>query len=247
MIFTAQGFRLKWHKVSVTFISALLLTTTIPSVLAHGGHGNEFQSDAHPAPGSIQVDAATAKRMGLIVAPVRRQSLALSIKTTGQLEAVPNRKVEVTTPITGTVTKLLAQPGEIVQAGQPVAVLSSFEIAELRVDSIQKRSEAEADLRKAAADLSLAQQNYGRQRQIASADLQQARSQLAFAQEKYDRDRDLLKAGAIPRRQALETQTQLMEAKSVVAKSTSHLDFCRLNLNCKRLNLMCSWRDRGFN
>jgi membrane fusion protein, heavy metal efflux system len=55
--------------------------------------------------------------------------------------------------------------------------------------------------------------------------LQQARSQLAFAQEKYDRDRDLLKAGAIPRRQVLESETQLMEVKAVAARAASRLDF----------------------
>jgi membrane fusion protein, heavy metal efflux system len=225
MTFIPQRSRLKWRKTSITFVSALLLTVASPSVLAHGGHGNEFQGDSQPAAGSIQVDAATAKRMGLTVAPVRRQSLALSIKATGQIETSPNRKVEVTTPIIGTVTQLLAQPGDLVQAGQPVAILSSSEIAGLRVDSIQKRSEAEADLRKAEADLRLAQQNTVRQRQIASADLQQARSQLAFAQERYNRDRDLLKVGAIPRRQVLESETQLMEVKSVVAKSVSRLDF----------------------
>ncbi|MGB8700393.1 MAG: efflux RND transporter periplasmic adaptor subunit [Thermosynechococcaceae cyanobacterium] len=225
MTFTPQRSRLKWRKTSVTFVSALLLTIASPSVLAHGGHGSEFQGDSAPAAGSIQVDTATAKRMGLNVASVRRQSLALSIKATGQIETSPNRKVEVTTPIIGTVTQLLAQPGDRVQAGQPVAILSSSEIAGLRVDSIQKRSEAEADLRKAEADLRLAQQNTVRQRQIASADLRQAQSQLAFAQEKYDRDRDLLKVGAIPRRQVLETETQLMEVKSMVAKSASRLDF----------------------
>jgi membrane fusion protein, heavy metal efflux system len=225
MTFIPQRSRLKWRKTSLTFVSALLWTIAAPSVLAHGGHGNEFQGDSQPATGSIQVDAATAKRMGLTVAPVRRQSLASSIKATGQIETSPNRKVEVTTPIIGTVTQLLAQPGDRVQAGQPVAILSSSEIAELRVDSIQKRSEAEADLRKAEADLRLAQQNTARQRQIASADLQQARSQLAFAQERYDRDRDLLKVGAIPRRQVLESETQLMAVKSVVAKSASRLDF----------------------
>jgi membrane fusion protein, heavy metal efflux system len=225
MTFIPQRSRLKWEKTSVTVVSALLLTAASPSVLAHGGHGHEFQGNSAPAAGSMQVDAATAQRMGLKVAPVRRQSLALSVKTTGQLETAANRKVAVTTPITGTVTQLLVQPGDSVQAGQPVAVLSSAEIAELRVDSIQKRSEAEADLRKAEADLRLAQQNTVRQRQIASADLQQAQSQLAFAQERYDRDRDLLKVGAIPRRQVLETETQLMEAKSVVAKSASRLDF----------------------
>lgn len=225
MTFIPQRSRLKWRKTSVTFVSALLLTIASPSVLAHGGHGNEFQGDSQPAAGSIQVDAATAKRMGLTVSPVRRQSLALSLKATGQIETSPNRKVEVTTPIIGTVTQLLAQPGDRVQAGQPVAILSSSEIAGLRVDSIQKRSEAEADLRKAEADLRLAQQNTVRQRQIASADLRQAQSQLAFAQERYDRDRDLLKVGAIPRRQVLESETQLMEVKSVVAKSVSRLDF----------------------
>jgi membrane fusion protein, heavy metal efflux system len=225
MTFSGQRSRLKWRKVSTTLISALLLTTATPSVFAHGGHGNEFKGGSQAATGSVQVDAATAKRLGLIVAPVRRQSLALSIKTTGQLETASNRKVEVTTPIKGTVTKLLVQPGDKVQAGQPVAVLSSSEVAELRVDSIQKRSEAEADLRKAKSDLRLAQQNTVRQRQIASSDLQQAQSQLAFAQEKYDRDRDLLNVGAIPRRQVLETETQLMQAKSVVAKSASRLEF----------------------
>jgi membrane fusion protein, heavy metal efflux system len=81
MTFSGQRSRLKWRKVSTTLISALLLTTATPSVFAHGGHGNEFKGGSQAATGSVQVDAATAKRMGLIVAPVRRQSLALSIKT----------------------------------------------------------------------------------------------------------------------------------------------------------------------
>ncbi len=234
MTFIPQRSRLQWRKASTTLISALLLTTATPLVLAHGGHGDEFKGGSQAATGSIQVDAATAKRMGLNVAPVRRQSLALSIKATGQIETSPNRKVEVTTPIIGTVTQLLVQPGDKVQTGQPVAVLTSSEIAALRVDSIQKRSEAEADLRKAEADLRLAQQNTARQRQIASADLQQAQLQLAFAQEKYDRDRDLLKVGAIPRRQALETETQLMAVKSVVAKSVSRLEFLQAESNLQK-------------
>ena len=224
MLFISQRSCLKSCNLPGILAGVLLTASTSP-ILAHGGHGQEFQGTSHQAAGEIQVDAATAKRLGLTVAPVRRQSLAVSLKATGQIETPPNRKVEVTTPIKGTVTQLLVQPGEVVQIGQPVAVLSSSEVAELRVDGIQKRAEAEADLRQSAAELTLAEQNYDRQRRIAAADLQQARSQLAFSQEKYDRDRDLLKAGAIPRRQALETETQLMEAKSVVAKSASRLEF----------------------
>jgi membrane fusion protein, heavy metal efflux system len=218
-----QRSRLQWH--TAVAVSALVLMAMASSTVAHSGHGNEFQHDSQPASGSIQVDAETAQRLGLIVASVRRQPLALSLKTTGQLETVPNRQVEVTTPIKGTITRLFVQPGQVVQAGQPVAVLSSSEIAELRVISTQNRSEADADLRQAETDLQLAQQNYRRQRQISAADLQQSQSQLAFAQEKYDRDRDLSKVGAIPRRQALESETQLMEIKAVAARAASRLEF----------------------
>jgi membrane fusion protein, heavy metal efflux system len=224
MHFTAQQSHRICPKAYAATLTALFLTTASPSVLAHGGHGHEFKGNAQATAGSIQVDAATATRMGLKVVPVRRHRLASGIKTTGQIETMPNRRVEVTTPIIGTVTQLLVQPGEVVKAGQPVAVMSSSDIAELRVDSIQKRAEAAADLRKAESDLALAKRNYDRQRQIATADLQQARSKQAFTQEKYDRDQDLLKVGAIPRRQALESETQLMEAKSVVAQSASRLE-----------------------
>lgn len=94
--------------------------------------------------------------------------------------------MELTTPVPGTLVRLLVEPGAFVKAGQPLAILSSLELAELRVDSIQNRAEAEADLQEAQADLRLAQQNYERQRQITVADIEQARSELKVAQEQYD-------------------------------------------------------------
>jgi multidrug resistance efflux pump len=119
----------KFHAVSGTLLGLLLLTVSV-KVLAHGGHGNEFQSGAASQPvGAIKVDAATAQRLGLKVEPVKRQSFAFGIKTTGQLETLPNQKVEVTTPVTGTIIKLLVSPGVKVSKGQAVAILSSPELA----------------------------------------------------------------------------------------------------------------------
>jgi len=46
---------------------------------------------------AIQVDAETMRRLGLKVEPVSRQRLAFGIKTTGQIESLPNQQVEVTT------------------------------------------------------------------------------------------------------------------------------------------------------
>lgn len=211
--------------ISGTLLSFLLLTTTPIKGLAHGGHGDEFQggSQATQAVGAIQVDAETAKRMGLKVEPVSRQRLAFGIKATGQIETLPNRQVEVTTPVGGTVLRLLVNPGESVNAGQSVAVMTSPDLVELRTTALDRRSEAIAAVQQAEADLRLAQENYQQQQKIAATDVQQARTELSFAQERYVKDKELLDRGAIPRRQFLESETQLAEARAALAKAESRL------------------------
>jgi len=216
----------------------LILQLTVPgAVLAHGGHGNEFQG-GHEATsaqqGAIKVDAETAKRLGLKVEPVTRQQLVFGIETTGQIEPLPNQQVEVTTPVPGTLLKLLAVPGSWVKAGQAVAILASPELAELRVESAERRAEAIAAVQEAQADLRLAQQNYERQRRLAAADLQQARTQSAFAQERYNKDRQLAAAGALPRRQAFESKAQLAEAKAAEARVASRGDVLEAAAQLKR-------------
>jgi len=207
------------------------------AVLAHGGHGNEFQGghEATPAQqGAVKVDAETAKRLAIKVEPVTRKPLAFGIKTTGQIEPLPNQQVEVTTPVPGTLLKLLAVPGSRVRAGQAVAILASPELAELRVESAERRAEAIADVQEAQADLRLAQQNYERQRRLAAADLQQAQTQSAVAQERYNKDRQLASAGALPRRQAFESKAQLAEAKAAEARIASRGDVLEAAAQLKR-------------
>ncbi|MFH7024604.1 MAG: efflux RND transporter periplasmic adaptor subunit [Heteroscytonema crispum UTEX LB 1556] len=205
----------------------LLLLGSPAVVLAHGGHRHEFQgaSEANQATGPIQVDAETAKRLEIKVESVNRQRLAVGIKTTGQIETLPSKQVEVTTPISGAkVVELLVEPGASVQKGQPLAVLSSPDLVTLRVESQEKLAQGQADLQQALADLTLAQQNRDRYQQIAAAEIVQAQSRVAFAQEKYHKDQQLANAGALPRRNALESQTQLAEAKAELAKASSRRD-----------------------
>lgn len=218
-------------------ILSLVLLTPPTAVLAHGGHGDEFQggSEASQTADSIQVDADTAKRLGIKVEPVKSQRLAIGIKTTGQIETLPNKQVEVTTPISGTkVVELLVEPGTKVTAGQPVAVLTAADLVELRVNSQEKRAEAQADLQQAQANLRLAQQNYQRYVQIAAAEIAQAQSLVDFAQEKSDKDRVLLAKGAIPRRQSLESQTQLAQAKAGLTTANSRRDVIEAEAELKR-------------
>jgi len=214
-----------------------MLLTFPAVVVAHGGHGEEFQGGSEASQAqkkAIKVEADSAKRLGIKVEPVSRRRLAAGIKTTGQIEALPNQKVEVTTPVAGSLVKLLAAPGAFVSAGQAVAVLSSAELAELRVESVEKQAEAAGDVQEAQADLQLAQQNYERERRLAAADLQQARSQLTLAQERYTQDQRLAAAGALPRRQAQESRTQLAEAKAAETRIASRGDVLEAGAQLKR-------------
>jgi cobalt-zinc-cadmium efflux system membrane fusion protein len=215
---------------------SLVLLSAPSVVFAHAGHGDEFQhaDETSQTADSVQVDAETSKRLGIKVEPVKRQPLAIGIKTTGQIETLPNKKVEVTAPIPGKVVELLVEPGAAVKVGQPVAVLAAPDLVELRVNSQEKRAEAQADLQKAQADFNLARANLEQQRQIAAADIQQASTEVKVAQEKYDRDRELTSAGALPRRQMLESEAHLREGQAQLVKASSRREVLEAEAQLKR-------------
>ena len=209
---------------SIVGAAVPILLTTPTTVLAHAGHGNEFHqagSEAVQSSSSIQVDAETAKRLLIKVEAVKRQQQAIGVKTTGQIETLPSKKVEVTAPIPGKVVELLVEPGAYVKVGQLVAVLAAPELVELRVNSQEKRAEAKGDLQKAQADLKLAKENYQRQQRIADAEVAQATTQLAAAQKQYDRDQKLVDQKAVLKvaQENYQRQRQIAAAEIVRAKT----------------------------
>ncbi|CAN1213006.1 Efflux RND transporter periplasmic adaptor subunit [Tumidithrix helvetica PCC 7403] len=218
---------------SVILGLTLLINPSI--VFAHAGHGDEFKHDpkAQPIEG-IQVDAITAQKIGIKVEPITKRSLAIAIVATGQIELLPNGKAKVTTPIKGTVIALMVEPGAVVRAGQVVATLSSPELTDLRVNSIEKQAEASANLQEAIANLELARQNYVRQQQIVEVDLKQAEIELNIDRERYERDRDLLATGAISRRLFQESENKLATAKAGLAKASSRLPLLEAEAQVKR-------------
>lgn len=207
-----------------SFLSLILLAIAKPAVSGQGhSHGNSaFESEGNEAATTVKVAPEVAQNLEIQVEPVKRQRLAVAVKTPGQIESLPNKRVEVNTPIDqAQVVKLLVEPGQAVNAGEPIAVLSSPGLVELRVNSQNQRAEAEAALQQAQADLQLAKQNYRRFSDIAAAEIAQAKSQLKFAQEQYQRDSELAKRGVIPRRNALESETQLAGAKAQLTNADS--------------------------
>ena len=213
---------LRRNPLSLTLLSLALLFTA-PEALAHGGHGNEFNQSSQAA-GAIEVDQATVERIGLKVEPVQRHALAFGVKATGQIEASPSGTVEVTNPVGGTVIRLWVEPGDRVEVGQPLAVITSGELAELRVESLENSAERQGELQQAQAGLRLAQQNYKQQQNITQRSIEQARTELRVAQEQYDRDQDLADQGAISRREFLESEARLATAQTALTEAESSLE-----------------------
>lgn len=214
---------------------SLLLLVAATEVLAHAGHGDEFhQNESTQSVGAVEVDNETAERIGLKVEPVTRQALAFGIQATGQIEASPSRRVEVTNPVGGRVVQLLVEPGDRVEAGQPLAVITSGELAELRVGALENAAERQGDVQQAQANLQLAQQTYERQQQIALAAIGEAQTELRVAQEQYDRDKELAEQGAIPRRELLESEAHLASARSALAEAESRLEVLEAGTEVQR-------------
>ena len=218
-------------------IGCLTTLEVAPSLAGAGhNHGNEFETGGNTGgPKSVEVNADIAKRIGIKIEPAGQRRIGVGIKATGQIETQPNRQANVTIPTPGTVVELLVKPGDRVKKGQPVAVISSLELLQLRVESLDRRTDAEVSLREAQANLRLAQENLGRERQIAATEIAQAQTQLAEAQERYDGDARLVSEGALPRRQMLTSKTQLAEAKAALNKNKSRQAVLRAEAELRRV------------
>jgi membrane fusion protein, heavy metal efflux system len=215
------------NKIASFFtILSLLLLTAPTAVMAGAGHDHSgagsFQggSDSN---NSVNVDKETAQRLGIKVEPAKKQPLDVGIKTTGQIETLPDQRVDVTAPMTSKVVELLVKPGSKVKKGQPVAVIASPELVELRVGSQSKQADALGALQKAQADFRLAKENLDRQQQISNAEIDQAKTQLTAAQAQYSRDSALVNQRGVLKvaQENLKRQRQIAQAE--IAQATTEL------------------------
>ncbi|MBE9193964.1 efflux RND transporter periplasmic adaptor subunit [Synechocystis sp. LEGE 06083] len=212
-----------------------VLVLSPKATLAHAGHGDEFhQSESAQSAQGVALDGDTIRRLEIKVEPLQPRSLMTGIRATGQIETLPQQRVEITTPVGGKLLELLVNPGESVTAGQVVAIMTSAELAELRTTAQDRRSLAIAAVEQAQADLQLAQENYRQQQRVAQSEIEEARLAKEFAQERYDRDRELEANGALPRRQLLESEVALATANADLVKVQSRLPVSEAVAQIKR-------------
>ncbi len=130
----------------------------------------------------VSVPEGSPLRTKLAVAPVAERSIQRNLVLPAVVEADPAHLIKVLPPVAGRVTQLKVQLGERVEAGQPLLVIDSPDLAA-----------AYADYDRAKVLLSLAQKSRDRQRALikiggaAEKDVQQSETDYVTAQVELQR------------------------------------------------------------
>lgn len=165
-------------------LGRLLAPTLLLAVFA-GGCSDEAPDNSPPAP-LIQGDAISFRRDSPQLTALESQPVGSETGRTltiaGRLVWDESRTTRVYAPVAGQIVRVLAIAGDRVQKGQPLAYLASPEMGQ-----------AQAEARRAAADIALAEKNLARARELDSAgviakrELQTAETELARAQAEHAR------------------------------------------------------------
>lgn len=199
--------------------TTVVMTRLRPAPPAAETKQAETKKEENPAEaGPIKLSAEAAKTVGLRVETVRLAPMREGLTVPGTVELSPNRSAKVTPPAPGKVARLLVNPGDTVRAGQLLAVLDSYEVAQAHAAVRQAESgvqQARAGVQTAEAETAQAQAGV----QQAQGDIAQAQTKQASAEIALQRQRDLAKAGAFAQAPLQAAQSELAEAQSALLQA----------------------------
>lgn len=164
---------------------------------ALGCSRSEAGTPPEPVPPAGEVWLAQDQALLLKTAPVRSRPVGDSLEVGGWIAFADQQVSHVFSPVNGRVTRLLAQVGQKVKRGAPLAEIVSPDVGTAFSDQV-----------KAQADLDTAQHELRRQEELRAADASSAR-ELELAQDGFTK----AKAELARARQ----RTRLMDATSVNA------------------------------
>jgi membrane fusion protein, heavy metal efflux system len=143
-----------------------------------------------PPAGEVWIDASQMKEAGIVVEPVEEEDVDDTILTAGRVTFADIDVGHVFSPVTGRVTKIVAQLGEHLKKGDPLAVIQSPDVGQFS-----------SDLGKADADLIAAQRDYQREKGLwekhatSQKDFEAAEDN--YRKAKAEKDRALQKASLL--------------------------------------------------
>lgn len=146
----------------------------------------------------IHVNSLGKSSIGIQVQTVERKMLPIEIKVPGSIEPIPTHQYDQHSPVSGLVSRVDVNLGQLVTQGQPLLVVESPEMNQLAATLLQDRLEIESNLatqkaaldeevRRAQEQFNLADYNKQRVQKLyderisSQKDLQQAQTDYALA------------------------------------------------------------------
>jgi cobalt-zinc-cadmium efflux system membrane fusion protein len=186
--------------ISIAFVAYLLLGRSGLPEARQTDQPGEDEGEAWV----VEIDDETAELVGVATAPVIEGHIEDTLLATGRVLAAPNNIAVVGAKVEGRVVRVLVEPGQPVRAGQPLAVLESPQVADLR-----------GQLSEARARLTLAQQKRERAAKSENrAAVIQAKNRLNLAEKVLERKRRLAELGAAAAREVVEAENDYRNAKA---------------------------------
>lgn len=91
----------------------------------------------------VELSEAAARQIDIEVAPVRRQTLASQLRTTGQVDFDETRLAHVSPRVSGRVHRVEARLGQRVNAGEQLAQIDSIDLGRTKSEYLQARAKSE--------------------------------------------------------------------------------------------------------
>jgi cobalt-zinc-cadmium efflux system membrane fusion protein len=146
--------------------------------------------EAQPPPGEVWIRASQMQAAGIVVEPIEEQDVDDTILTSGRVTFADIDVGHVFSPVTGRVTKIVAQLGQHLKKGDPLAVIQSPDVGQFS-----------SDLGKADADLVAAQRDYQREKELwekhATSQKDFETAEDSYRKAKAEKERSLQKASLL--------------------------------------------------
>ncbi|MBC8063639.1 MAG: efflux RND transporter periplasmic adaptor subunit [Chlorobia bacterium] len=205
----------------------------------------------------IVLTAEAAKIAGIQVGEARRMPMQSQVKVTGTVTNTAQGRAVVTPPVAGKITRIHVKVGDNVRAGQPIATLSSADLAQASAGIIEAQRgviSAQAAVREARgetdianAKLRTARQNLQRQKEFARTgafsqpalqavqrELNEAETTLESAQQEQvvheaqlERAERLYKQELISRTELEQARLELQQDKTKQANAKRQIEIAR--------------------
>src|SRR5687768_11271283 len=177
----------KKPRVTVSILIVLFFHGMIQDIDAHGGHGDDEDKKQG---NTVSISKETQFLFDIITQQVAAGELQPSVETLSTSIPAPGEYAQITTPQSGKITALNVMPGQLVSAGQTLAVVQPTTNLSERVGVATETGRLRADIKNAQAELAAAERELNRLRSIediaARKDVQAAEARYNTAKANLD-------------------------------------------------------------